>query len=57
MAHGRRRRGRCTVLRLSDCIIVVVSMMATLVITHDERVLQFADAVFELDSGRLVQRA
>ncbi len=32
MAHGRRRRGRCTVLRLSDCIIVVVSMMATLAI-------------------------
>jgi putative ABC transport system ATP-binding protein len=33
------------------------SDMATLVITHDERVLQFADAVYELDCGRLKRRA
>ena len=52
MDWGRARHFLETLVRRTTS-----AAMATLVITHDERVLQFADAVFELDSGRLVQRA
>ncbi len=52
MDWGRARHFLETLVRRTSS-----AAMATLVITHDERVLQFADAVFELDNGRLAHRA